>query len=112
MSNNIMDLLTRLMQLGSHLPIHPDDQDKFFLFACLTLDLIWKIKNRLVFEGPSFILEDSVKVLSCKWNEFAESTEGCMPDRSRVAPAIIGWTKPLVGTIKLNTPLSVMVWQR
>lgn len=77
--NNVLNFLNCLMQPGKYILVHAYDHEKFFIFASLVLDLIWKIKNQIVFEGLPFSLDDNVQLLSCKMNEFAELLVDCTP---------------------------------
>lgn len=102
-----MDFLLWIMHLISSLPIHYEDQGKFFIFSCLALNFIWNIRNNCVFEGLPFNPEICIQLLLGKFNEHLTTMEVNMPLCPSLAHVPSGWTKPLTGTIKFNTDAAI-----
>nr|XP_048325896.1 uncharacterized protein LOC125421310 [Ziziphus jujuba var. spinosa] len=106
-SLNLDSYLEWLSKPDTHLPVHPENTSKFFLFAAVILHTIWKLRNLFQFEGITCNLEEQVKIIYSKVDEFLATSSS--PSGPPIGAQLTNpsWRPPPLGTIKINSDASV-----
>lgn len=101
-SEDISAFVDCLMNPEKFLPVVKADRDKFFLFASLTLDHIWGIRNARLHEGKVFDISSSMQVILARFGDFL------LPSSQQGSSEVSGiGYNPLPNTRSLVTPFSV-----
>ncbi|XP_060673296.1 uncharacterized protein LOC132803786 [Ziziphus jujuba] len=99
--------LDRIADPVGSLPISHNDGDSFVLYAVIILESIWKIRNKLVCEGKRSPLEDEVRVINRRFDEFWMSRTTPANQLAPTGNQATTWSPPPYGTIKINSDASI-----